>query len=180
VNGLWLRAAGTRRQYAPRRLVDASGRPLNFTVRGHPAAVPRSHDIEPDGPLTLQQQAVADPLSPDFVASRRGFAVSRPHHVEKVAMLVGLTMMDPALEVPVHRHRCGTGHAGSATPGQGAPDDLRTLPDWAIEPAAPVIKTARGPLDPDTWLQLCKQAQLRRPGRPGRASNSVSESCPQN
>jgi hypothetical protein len=47
-----------------------------------------------------------------------------------------------------HRHRCGTGHAGSATPGQGAPDDLRTLPDRAVEPAAPVIKIARGPIAP--------------------------------
>jgi hypothetical protein len=47
-----------------------------------------------------------------------------------------------------HRHRCGTGHAGSATPGQGAPDDFRTLPDWAVEPAAPVIKIARSPLAP--------------------------------
>jgi len=38
--------------------------------------------------------------------------------------------------------------AGSATPGQGVPDDLRTLPDRAVEPAAPVIKIARGPLAP--------------------------------
>jgi len=42
-----------------------------------------------------------------------------------------------------HRHRCGTGHAGSATPRQGAPDDLRTRPDRAVEPAAPVTKIAR-------------------------------------
>jgi hypothetical protein len=47
-----------------------------------------------------------------------------------------------------HRHRCGTGHAGSAAPGQGAPDDLRTLSDRAVETAAPVIEIARGPLAP--------------------------------
>ena len=47
-----------------------------------------------------------------------------------------------------HRHRCGTGHAGSAAPGQGAPDDLRTLPGRAVEAPAPVIKIARGPLAP--------------------------------
>src|SRR5262249_683155 len=41
-----------------------------------------------------------------------------------------------------------TGHAGSAAPGQGAPDGLRTLPDWAVEPTAPVIEIARGPLAP--------------------------------
>jgi hypothetical protein len=45
-----------------------------------------------------------------------------------------------------HRHRCGTGHVGIATPGQRTPDDLRTLSGWAVEPAAPVIEIARGPL----------------------------------
>jgi hypothetical protein len=35
VNGLWLRAAGAEDSMRPRRLVGASGRPLNFTVRAH-------------------------------------------------------------------------------------------------------------------------------------------------
>jgi hypothetical protein len=34
VNGQWLRAAGAEEIVRPRRLGGASGRPLNFTVRG--------------------------------------------------------------------------------------------------------------------------------------------------
>jgi hypothetical protein len=33
VNGLWFRAAGAEEIVRPRRLMGASGRPLNFTVR---------------------------------------------------------------------------------------------------------------------------------------------------
>jgi hypothetical protein len=34
VNGWWLGAAGAKDSVRPRRLIGASGRPLNFTVRG--------------------------------------------------------------------------------------------------------------------------------------------------
>ena len=65
------------------------------------SAVPKSHDIEPDGPLTPQEQVVADSLSLDLL--RRIDAALLSHATRtnrKIAMIVGLTMMDPALRVP--------------------------------------------------------------------------------
>jgi hypothetical protein len=61
----------------------------------------KSHDIEPDGPLTPQEQAVADALSLDLL--RRIDTALLSHATKnnrKIAMLVGLTMMDPSLRVP--------------------------------------------------------------------------------
>jgi hypothetical protein len=63
--------------------------------------VPGSDDIEPpDGPLTPEQQAVADSLSADFVAKIDAALLAHARKTRrKVAMLVGGTMMDPALRV---------------------------------------------------------------------------------
>ena len=62
--------------------------------------MPESHDIYPDEPMTAPQQAMADSLSPDLVAKIDAALLSHAKKTErKVAMLVGLTMMDPSLRV---------------------------------------------------------------------------------
>ena len=51
---------------------------------------------EPDGPMSPEQQAVADSLSREFVASIDAELLSHARTRErKVAMIVGLTMMNP-------------------------------------------------------------------------------------
>jgi hypothetical protein len=66
------------------------------------SAVPGPNDIAPpDGPLTPEEQAVADSLSADVVARIDAALLSQARKSQrKVAMLVGLTMMDPTLRVP--------------------------------------------------------------------------------
>jgi hypothetical protein len=63
--------------------------------------VPDSHDIHADGPLTPQEQAVADALSLDLLRRIDAALLSHARKTNrKVAMLVGLTMMDTTLRVP--------------------------------------------------------------------------------
>jgi hypothetical protein len=63
--------------------------------------VPTSHDVSPDGPLTPQQQTLADSLSPDFVTKVDAALLSHARTKNrKVAMLVGMTMGDPSLRMP--------------------------------------------------------------------------------
>ncbi len=51
--------------------------------------------------MTPQEQAVADSLSPDVVAKIDAGLLSLARTTQrKVAMLVGLAMMDPSLRVP--------------------------------------------------------------------------------
>jgi len=65
------------------------------------SAVPESHDIDPDGPLTPQEQAVADALTLDLLRRIDAALLSHARKSNrKIAMLVGLTMMDPSLRVP--------------------------------------------------------------------------------
>jgi hypothetical protein len=55
----------------------------------------------PDGPLTPEQEAVVASLSADFVRQVDAALLSQAGVAwRKVAMLVGLTMMDSALRVP--------------------------------------------------------------------------------
>ena len=65
------------------------------------SAVPGSDDIQPpDGPLTPEQQAVADSLSTDLVARIDTTLLSHAKRIErKVAMIVALTMADTSLRV---------------------------------------------------------------------------------
>jgi hypothetical protein len=64
--------------------------------------VPGFDDIESsDSPMMPQEQAVADSLSPDMVAKIDAGLLSLARKTQrKVAMLVGLAMMDPSLRVP--------------------------------------------------------------------------------
>ena len=64
--------------------------------------MPNSDDIAPpDGPMSPQQQAVPDSLSPDFVARVDAALLSHARTKNrKVAMLVGLAMGDASLRVP--------------------------------------------------------------------------------
>jgi hypothetical protein len=63
--------------------------------------VPASHDIGPDGPLTPQEQAVADALTLETLRKIDTALLSHARKTNrKIAMLVGLTMMDPSLRVP--------------------------------------------------------------------------------
>jgi hypothetical protein len=63
--------------------------------------VPESHDIDRDGPLTPQEQVAADALSLDMLRRIDAALLSHARKTNrKVAMLVGLTMMDPSLRVP--------------------------------------------------------------------------------
>jgi Protein of unknown function len=64
--------------------------------------VPGSNDIAPpDGPLTPEEQVLADSLSADVIARIDAALLSHARKSQrKVAMLVGLTMMDPTLRVP--------------------------------------------------------------------------------
>jgi hypothetical protein len=64
--------------------------------------VPYSDDIgPPDGPLTPCEQAVADALSLDLLRKIDAALLSHATKTNrKIAMLVGLTMMDPSLRVP--------------------------------------------------------------------------------
>jgi len=63
--------------------------------------VPESHDIDPDGPLTPQQQVVADAMSLELLRRIDAALLSHARKTNrKIAMLVGLTMMDPSLRVP--------------------------------------------------------------------------------
>ena len=65
------------------------------------SAVPKSHDIVPDGPLTPQEQAAADALTVDLLRRIDAALLSHARKTNrKVAMLVGLTMTDPSLRVP--------------------------------------------------------------------------------
>ena len=64
--------------------------------------MPDSDDVAPpDGPLTPEQQAVADLLTADFIARVDAALLSHARTKNrKVAMLVGMTMGDPALCIP--------------------------------------------------------------------------------
>jgi hypothetical protein len=65
------------------------------------STVPESHDITPDGPLTPEEQAAADALSLDLLRRIDAALLSHARKTNrKVAMLVGLTMMDPSLRAP--------------------------------------------------------------------------------
>jgi hypothetical protein len=65
------------------------------------SAVPGPHDIEPDEPLSPDGQATADALSVDLLRRIDAALLSHARKTNrKVAMLVGLTMMDPRLRVP--------------------------------------------------------------------------------
>lgn len=60
--------------------------------------MPGTHDVVPDGPMTPEAQALADSLSPEFVAGVDAALLSHATTKNrKVAMLVGLTIDDPAL-----------------------------------------------------------------------------------
>jgi hypothetical protein len=54
VNGWWLRAAALEDSVRPRRLVRASGRPLNFTARRHPTHSANLEDIVKCDALALR------------------------------------------------------------------------------------------------------------------------------
>jgi len=85
----------------PRRLTRASGRLSTSPLGVAESAVPESHDIEPDGPLTPQQQVVADAMSLELLRRIDAALLSHARKTNrKIAMLVGLTMMDPSLRVP--------------------------------------------------------------------------------
>jgi hypothetical protein len=63
--------------------------------------VPDSHDIDPDEPLTPQEQAMADALSLDLLRRIDAALLSHARKTNrKIAMLVGLTMMDSSLRIP--------------------------------------------------------------------------------
>jgi hypothetical protein len=63
--------------------------------------VPESREIGPDEPLTPQEQVVADALSIDLLRRIDAALLSHARKTNrKVAMLVGLTMMDTSLRVP--------------------------------------------------------------------------------
>jgi hypothetical protein len=54
-----------------------------------------------DGPLTPQERAVADALSLELLRRIDAALLSHARKTNrKIAMLVGLTMMDPSLRVP--------------------------------------------------------------------------------
>ncbi len=56
---------------------------------------------EPDGPMSSEQRAVADSLSAEMVAMIDAALLSHAKATErKVAMVVGMTMGDPAVRVP--------------------------------------------------------------------------------
>ena len=61
----------------------------------------RSYDIPaPDGPMSPQQQAVADSLSADHISQIDAALLSHARLLNrKVAMLVGLAMQDASLRV---------------------------------------------------------------------------------
>jgi hypothetical protein len=65
VNGGWLRAAGAEEIVRPRRSGDASGRPLNFTVRR--LAVQTRDVTASDRGISTSIKAAADLLWPDRV-----------------------------------------------------------------------------------------------------------------
>ena len=58
-------------------------------------------EFEPDGPMSPEQAAVAASLSPEMVAKIDTALMSHARSRErKVAMIVGLTMMQPEVRVP--------------------------------------------------------------------------------
>jgi hypothetical protein len=62
--------------------------------------VAESHDIDPCGPLTPQEEAAADALSLEMLRRIDAALLSHARKTNrKIAMLVGLTMMDPSLRV---------------------------------------------------------------------------------
>lgn len=58
-------------------------------------------DDPPDEPMTTEEQVVADSLSPEMIQKIDAELLSHAQHRErKVAMIVGLAMMNPAVRVP--------------------------------------------------------------------------------
>jgi len=63
--------------------------------------VANSDNDPPDGPMTAEQQAVANSLAPEMVQKIDAELLSHARPRErKVAMIVGLAMSNPAVRVP--------------------------------------------------------------------------------